>query len=34
MRSPLSNLLGSLDLGEKMQTDTRFTLHSTLMQAK
>jgi hypothetical protein len=34
MRSPMSNLLGSLDLGKKMQTATRFTTHSALMQAR
>jgi hypothetical protein len=32
MRSPMSTLLGSLDLGEEMQTTPRFTWHSTLMQ--
>jgi hypothetical protein len=34
MRSPLSNLVGSLVLGEMMQTTTRFTLHSILKQAR
>jgi hypothetical protein len=34
MRSPMSNLLGSLDLGEKMQTATRFTMHSALSQER
>jgi hypothetical protein len=33
MRSPMSTLLGSLDLGEEIQTAPRFTWHSTLMQA-
>jgi hypothetical protein len=33
MRSPMSTLLGSLDLGEEMQTATRFTWQSALMQA-
>jgi hypothetical protein len=32
MRSLVRNLLVSLDLGEKMQTATRFTLLSALMQ--
>jgi hypothetical protein len=33
MRSPMSTLLGFFVLGEEMQTATRFTWHSALMQA-
>jgi hypothetical protein len=34
MRSPLSSLLGSLDLDGMMQTVSRFTLHPALMVAR
>jgi hypothetical protein len=33
MRSPLSSLLGSLDLDRMMQTISRFTLHPALTVA-